>query len=67
VLAIHQEVQLYGGKALDEDDIQDSVLKQSNSEFGRPLKIVAVDLTQVPSDMPIRIDPGTKRLVRPDS
>lgn len=66
VLRTHREVQLYGGKALDVDAIQESVLRESSSAFDRPVKIVPVDLSQVRVDMPLRIDPRTERLVAPD-
>ena len=67
VLRTHQEVQLYGGKALDEDAIQDSVLKECSSAFDRPVNIVPVDLSQVRSDISHRIDLRTRRLVSSDN
>lgn len=67
VVRTHREVQLYGGKALEADAIQESVLRESSSASDRPLKIVPVDLSEVSSDMPIRIDPSTQRLVPRDN
>jgi len=67
VLATHREVQLHGGKELNEDVIQEAVLTEFGSASGRALKIVPIDLSHVPSHMPIRIDPRTQRLVARDS
>jgi hypothetical protein len=67
VLATHREVQLYGGNELDEDAIQESVLNQARSASDVSLMIVPVDLSSVPSDMPIRIDPRTQRILAPES
>jgi hypothetical protein len=63
VLGTHHEVQLYGGRALDADDIQQSVLARATAQTDRALNIVPVDFRELPTDRAFRIDPRTQRPV----
>jgi hypothetical protein len=64
VIGTHGEAQLYGGRELDADEIQEGVLTRANAESDRSLQIVPVDLSDFRSGDPYKIDPRSKRPVR---
>jgi hypothetical protein len=61
VLGTHREVQLYGGKELDGDDIQQAVLTRASAEADRQLDIIPVDPSNLPAGGAFRIDTRTRR------
>jgi hypothetical protein len=64
VIGSHAEAQLYGGRELDMDEIQERVLTRASSETDRSLQIVPVDLSDFRAGVAYRIDPKTRRPVR---
>jgi hypothetical protein len=70
VLGTHREVQLYGGKELEGDDIQQAVLTRASAEADRQLDIIPVDPSNLPAGGAFRIDTRTRRpipLDRPET
>ena len=63
VIGTHGEVQLYGGRELDADEIQERTLARANAQSDRSLQIVPVDLAHIPPGMTFCIDPRTRRPV----
>ena len=61
VLGTHREVQIYGGKELDGDDIQQSVLARASAEADRSVDIIPVELSNLPGGGAFRIDTRTRR------
>jgi len=57
VIGTHAEAQLYGGRELDMDEIQERVLTRANTETDRSLQIVPVDLSDFRAGVAYQIDP----------
>lgn len=64
VVGAHQVVRLEGGAKVDADEVQGRVLSRAQAQAEKDLAIVPVDLGELASGEPFRIDPRTKRLLR---
>jgi hypothetical protein len=59
VVALHRELQLEGGPAIDPASARQEAVARASHRSGRELDAVEADLDAFPTDARLRVDPGT--------